>query len=158
MLLIDAVDSGAAVSFVGPLAIEQSRAWCQKTDAACGGSSIFLVVSGDQGIVGTVQMHWGWAPNQPHRAEITNLMVHRRARGMGVGRRLMGAVETAARQAGVGLLTLDGKQRGVADQLYAKLGWRLAGAIPRFALDTDGRTPHASVIYFKDLSEGQAEI
>ena len=122
MLLIDAVDSGAAVSFVGPLAIEQLRAWCQKTDAACGASSIFLVVSGDQGIIGTVQMHRGWAPNQPHRAEITNLMVHRRARGLGVGRRLMGAVETAARQAGVGLLTLDGKQRGVADQLYAKLG------------------------------------
>lgn len=152
-LLIDAVDSGAAVSFLAPLAIEQSRTWWRKTDATCDARSIFLVARDDRGIVGTVQMHRAWAPNQPHRAEIAKLLVHRRARGLGLGRKLMEAVELAARRAGVGLLTLDAKQGGVADQLYAKLGWTLAGTIPRFALDTDGQTPHAAVIYYKHLPD-----
>jgi predicted N-acetyltransferase YhbS len=40
----------------------------------------FLVARDDQGIVGTVQFHPAWAPNQPHRAEVAKLLVHRRGR------------------------------------------------------------------------------
>jgi GNAT superfamily N-acetyltransferase len=97
-------------------------------------------------------MHPAWAPNQPHRAEIAKLIVHRRARGAGVGQALMHAIEQAAGDAGFSLLTLDAKRGGAAERLYRRLGWIHAGTIPRFAMDGDGRTPHDAVIFYKDLS------
>ena len=40
-------------------------------------------------LVGTVQVILALPPNQPHRAEIAKLLVHRRARGRGIAQRLM---------------------------------------------------------------------
>ena len=41
---------------------------------------------------------------------------------------------------------MAGGPRGVgADHLYRKLGWHAVGAIPAYALDTDGLTPHDAV-------------
>src|SRR5690348_14135678 len=99
-LLVDAVDSGAAVSFVAPLALEQAEQWWTRTLAAADERAIFLVARDAAGIVGTVQLHPAWPPNQPHRADIAKLIVHRRARGAGVGSRLMESIEHAARHAG----------------------------------------------------------
>src|SRR5689334_4953572 len=92
-LLVDAVDSGAAVSFVAPLTLERAEQWWRRTLAAADSRAIFLVARDHNGIVGTVQLHPAWAPNQPHRAEIAKLIVHRRGRGAGVGRRLMESIE-----------------------------------------------------------------
>jgi len=97
-------------------------------------------------------MHPAWAPNQPHRAEIAKLIVHRHARGQGLGERLMSAVEQEASAAGFSLLTLDAKRGGAAERLYRRMGWIHAGTIPRFAIDCDGRTPHDAVIFYRDLS------
>jgi len=104
------------------------------------------------GIVGTVQLHPAWAPNQPHRAEIAKLLVHRRGRRMGLGRQLMETIEDAAQRAGFGLLTLDTKRGSAAEQLYRQFGWTAAGTIPGFALDSDG-TPHDAVIFYKQLGD-----
>jgi GNAT superfamily N-acetyltransferase len=109
------------------------------------------VARDSSGIVGTVQLHPAWAPNQPHRADVAKLMVHRRARGAGLGQRLMQAVQDAARQSGFRLLTLDVKRGAAAEKLYQHLGWIHVGTIPAFALDTDGRTPHDDAIYYLDL-------
>lgn len=152
-LLVDAVESGAAVSFVAPLTADEAERWWRKTLASAGSSAAFLVARDTGGaIVGTVQMQPSWAPNQAHRAEIVKLIVHRRAQGAGVGRQLMTAVEQAARDAGISLLTLDAKRGGAAERLYRRLGWIHAGTIPGFAVDCDGRTPHDAVIFYKDLS------
>lgn len=150
-LLVDAVDSGAAVSFLAPLSAADAEAWWRRTISAADARSVFLIARDAAGIVGTVQLHPAWAPNQPHRAEVVKLLVHRRGRGAGLGRRLMEGIENAARAAGFRLLTLDAKRGGVADQLYRRLGWVHAGTIPMFALDTDGKTPHDAVIYYKEL-------
>lgn len=150
-LLVDAVESGAAVSFVAPLSVEQAAAWWRKTLGDAHPRAIFLVARDDDGIVGSVQLHPAWAPNQPHRAEITKLLVHRRRRRAGLGRRLMLAVEEAAREAGFGLLTLDAKRGAAAERLYRGMGWVHAGTIPLFAMDPDGRTPHDAVILYKNL-------
>jgi GNAT superfamily N-acetyltransferase len=150
-LLVDAVESGAAVSFLAPLTVDRARDWWRDTLSTARSGTIFLVARDDGGIAGSVQLHPAWAPNQPHRAEVVKLLVHRRRRRAGLGRRLMDAIEDAARQAGFRLLTLDAKRGGGADQLYRSIGWIPAGIIPRYAVDPDGTTPHDAIIFYKEL-------
>jgi GNAT superfamily N-acetyltransferase len=154
-VLVDAVDSGAAVSFLAPLTREAALDWWREILSTSHSRSIFLVARDRDGIVGTVQLHPAWAPNQPHRAEIAKLLVHRRARGAGLATRLMQQIEEEARRAGFTLLTLDAKAGGPAERLYRRMGWTPVGTIPGFALDTDGRTPHDAVIFYKRLPGGQ---
>src|SRR5437867_9499796 len=68
-LLVDAVESGAAVSFLAPLTLERAEDWWRKTTSASYSGAIFLVARDAEGIVGTVQLHPAWAPNQPHRGD-----------------------------------------------------------------------------------------
>jgi GNAT superfamily N-acetyltransferase len=150
LLLIDAVDSGAAVTFLAPLPLSTAEDWWRTTISSAGPRAIFLVARDAEGIVGTVQLHPAWAPNQPHRADIAKLIVHRRARGSGLGTRLMQAIESEARAAAFRLLTLDTKQGDAADRLYRRLGWTPVGAVPRYALNSDGTT-HDAVIFYKEL-------
>ncbi|MBK7403866.1 MAG: GNAT family N-acetyltransferase [Phycisphaerales bacterium] len=151
-LLLDAVDSGAAVSFLSTLSRAAAEGWWRRTLAGSDARAIFLIARDDQGIAGSVQLHPAWAPNQPHRAEVAKLLVHRRARRAGLGAELMHAVERSARGAGFGLLTLDAKGGGAADRLYRRLGWTCAGTVPGFAFDPDGTTLHDAVIFYKPLS------
>jgi GNAT superfamily N-acetyltransferase len=152
LLLVDAVESGAAVSFLAPLTLERAEEWWRRTIAAAYSGAIFLVARDVDGIVGTVQLHPAWAPNQPHRAEIAKLLVHRRSRRKGLGTQLMQSIEDAARRAGFSLLTLDTKRGDTAEQLYRRCGWTPVGAIPGYALDPDG-TPHDAVIFYKELTQ-----
>jgi GNAT superfamily N-acetyltransferase len=150
-LLVNAVEGGSAVSFLSPLSIEDAQQWWRKTIAAARANAVFLVARDAHGIVGTVQLHPSWAPNQPQRGDIAKLIVHRRAHGSGLGTRLMETIEDAARAAGYRLLTLDTKRGDAAERLYERMGWTRAGMIPRFALDPDGVTPHDAVIFYKEL-------
>ena len=149
-LLVDTVESGAAVSFLAPLTLERAEAWWRAITSAPQPGALFVVARDDEGIVGTVQLHPAWAPNQPHRAEVTKLLVDRRSRRAGLGTRLMQTIEDAARRAGFSLLTLDAKRGAAAEHLYRQLGWTVAGVIPGYALDPD-RTPHDAVIFYKHL-------
>ena len=150
LLLVDAVESGAAVSF---LTVTEAQAldWWRKQFGAPASGTIVLVARDDQGIVGSVQLHPSWAPNQPHRADVAKLIVHRRARRRGLGAEMMAAVEREAANAGYRLLVLDSKRGDAGERLYRRLGWTVVGTIPRFALDTDGRTPHDTVVFYKEL-------
>jgi GNAT superfamily N-acetyltransferase len=140
-LLVDAVESGAAVSFLAPLTLERAEDWWRGVISASRPGAIFLLARDAEGVVGTVQLHPAWAPNQPHRAEIAKLLVHRRSRRRGLGTQLMQAIEEAARGAGFGLLTLDAKRGEAAEHLYRRLRWTPVGTIPGYALDPDG-APH----------------
>jgi GNAT superfamily N-acetyltransferase len=150
-LLVDAVDGGAAVSFLAPLTMQRAEAWWRQTIAGADPRAVVLVARDGGQIVGTVQLHPAWAPNQPHRAEVAKLLVHRRSRRLGLGARLMLAVEDAARHAGFSLLTLDAKRGAAAEQLYRRIGWTFAGTIPGYALDPDGITMHDAVIFYRSL-------
>jgi len=151
-LLVDAVESGAAVSFLAPLTLERAEDWWRRTISASHSRAIFLVARDVAGIVGTVQLHPAWAPNQPHRAEISKLLVHRRCRRTGLGTQLMHTIENAARGSGFSLLTLDAKRGAAAEYLYRNMGWIPAGTIPRYALDPDGTTPHDAVVFYRELN------
>lgn len=150
LLLVDAVESGAAVSFL-TVTEEQALDWWRRLFGAPASGTVVLVARDDQGIVGSVQLHPSWAPNQPHRADVAKLIVHRRGRQRGLGAELMAAVEREAANAGYRLLVLDSKRGDAGERLYRRLGWNVVGTIPRFALDTDGRTPHDTVVFYKEL-------
>lgn len=150
-LLSDVVESGEAVSFLAPFPVERAEAWWRSTLSTAHERAVFLVARDANGVAGTVQLHPAWAPNQPHRAEVVKLLVHRRCRRAGLGRRLMEAVERAALDAGLTLLTLDARAGGAAERLYRNLGWTAIGTIPEFALDPDGRARHGAVFFFKHL-------
>lgn len=153
-LLVDAVESGAAVSFLGPLEPAQAEKWWRRSLSVPASGAIFLVDRDAIGIIGAVQLHPAWAPNQPHRADVAKLLVHRRARRQGVGTRLMQALEEEARGAGFSLLTLDSRRGDAGESLYRRLGWTTVGTIPRYALDPDGVTPHDTVVFYKELPAG----
>jgi GNAT superfamily N-acetyltransferase len=149
-LLMDAVDSGAAVTFLPPLAIARAIAWWRGVIDAAPSTAVFLVHREEGRILGTVHYQASSAPNQPHRADVSKLIVHRDARRRGVGAQLMNTLEARARAHGLRLLTLDTKRGDSAERLYAKLGWKVAGVIPDFALNPDG-TFHDTVIFYKKL-------
>ena len=149
LLLVDAVDSGAGVSFMRPLAADAARTWWQQTLESSDRRAVFLVARDSQGIVGTIQLLPAWAPNQPHRADVAKLIVHRRARRGGVGRALVDAVETHARAAGFTLLTLDTVRGDAAERLYAAAGWQRVGVIPGYAMSPAGVLCDTVVFYKK---------
>jgi GNAT superfamily N-acetyltransferase len=136
-VLIDCVEGGASVSFMWPLSRHQALAfWDGVLASAQRGERIVLLAedgaSGD--IVGTVQVAFAVADNQPHRADVAKMLVHRRARRRGVGAALLQAAESAARTAGKTLLVLDTVTGGDAERLYTRLGWQRLGVIPGYAL------------------------
>ena len=148
-LLVDAVESGAAVSFVLPFTRLEAAAWWRKTLEHAHPRARVLVVRDDGGIVGTAMLAPGWAPNQPHRADVVKVIVHRRAQRRGIARALMHAIEAEARALGFTLLTLDAKRGAHAEALYRSMGWTYVGVVPEYAVDVDGVTPHDAVMYFK---------
>lgn len=149
-LLVDAIDSGSGVSFMAGLRIDEAAAWWRKTLSAAAPRSAVLVARDEQGIVGTVQLIPAWPPNQPHRADVAKLIVHRRGRGRGIARALMQELERHAREQRFTLLLLDTCKGSAAEQLYTSLGWVRVGEVPRFALNPDGSWCD-TVFFYKQL-------
>ena len=133
-VLVDCVEGGASVSFMLPMTRDKALAfWRQVADGAARGERVLLVAEDAQGIVGTVQVILEQPENQPHRADVAKMLVHRRARRQGLGAALMQAAEREALREGKTLLVLDTAD-DTAARLYSRLGWQAAGTIPRYAL------------------------
>lgn len=134
-VLLDCVDGGASVSFMLPLARTRARAfWQGVIGSVARGERTLLLAEDEEGqVVGTVQMITDMPDNQPHRADIAKLLVHRNARRSGIGERLMQAVEDEAREQGRTVLVLDTASRD-AERLYERLGWQRVGVVPNYAL------------------------
>ena len=150
-VLIDCVDGGASVSFMHPMTPEKAtRFWTSVAEDVARGERVLVVAEDAAGVLGTVQLVLSLPENQPHRAEVAKMLVHRRARRRGVARRMLAAVERAALDEGKTLLVLDTVTGGEAERLYARAGWQRVGEIPSYALMPDGR-PCATTIFFKAL-------
>lgn len=149
-LLLDAIDSGAGVSFMPGLSEDAATEWWRSTIATMPDRGAVLVARDDEGLVGSVQLQPAWAPNQPHRADVAKLIVHRRGRNRGIARQLMEALEDAAAARGFTLLLLDTCEGSAAERLYTSMGWTRAGVVPGFALNPDGSTCD-TVFFYKQL-------
>jgi GNAT superfamily N-acetyltransferase len=149
-VLIDCVESGASVSFMSPLTGERADAfWHGVADGVADGGRILLVAKEPSNgmIVGTVQVILKQPENQPHRADIAKMLVHRQARRRGVGAALMRAAEEAAARAGKTVLVLDTVTGGDAERLYERVGWVKSGVIPNYALWPKGGFCDTTVFY-----------
>jgi ribosomal protein S18 acetylase RimI-like enzyme len=133
-VLVDCVEGGASVSFMAPYTREQAAAFFQGIAGAVERQEIVLLAARVNGrIVGTVQLGIKTPPNQPHRADVNKLLVHRDARKHGIGAALMRQLEVAARTRGRTLLVLDTASDD-AERLYERMGWTRVGVIPGYAL------------------------
>ena len=138
-VLCDCVEGGASVSFMKPFTLERAITFWQRVlEDVAQGRRALLVAEDEQGICGTVQLILDLPENQPHRADLAKMLVHRRARRRGLGEALMKAAETLALECDRWLLVLDAVTGGDAARLYERLGWVRVGDVPDFALYPDG--------------------
>ena len=151
-ILCECVADGAAVHFLNDL--DQAGAeefWRSVGERYSAGELLVLGAFVDEALAGTVSLILNTPPNQPHRAEISKLLVSTRFRRMGIAKALMQAVEAEAKIYKRDLLILDTNTESAAELLYLSLGWQKIGEIPRYSLTPDGRPKPASFFY-KDLS------
>ena len=152
-ILVDSVDQGAAIGFLAPLGADDARRfWLEQVapEIAARRRRLFAAERGGE-LVGTVQLLTAMPANQPHRGEIAKMIVHPAARRSGIGRRLMHHALGHAREIGKTLVTLDTRSGDVAQSLYASLGFQVAGVIPDYAWDADGKARHATTYMFAAL-------
>lgn len=147
-VLVDAVEGGDSVSFMDGFSVDDASAFYESLLPELErGTRVLLAAYVDDELVGTVQLVHAWPPNSQHRADVAKLLVHRRARGHGVGRALMEQLEHEARADGKTLLILDTVAERAADRLYGRLGWTTLGTVPDYARDPDGSFCDATFFY-----------
>lgn len=150
-VLVDCVAGGASVNFLAPFGPAEAAAfWRRTADDVVAGRAVLVVARLDSSIVGTTLVLPAPQPNQPHRADVGKVLVHRRARRRGVAAALMEAAERAALALDRPLLTLDTVRGDDAERLYERLGWQRVGVIPDYALFPDGRLCD-TVVFYKRL-------
>ena len=150
-VLADCVAGGASVSYLAPFSHEEARRAFEAVAVEVEqGRRLLLAAFANDGLVGTVQVVLALPPNQPHRAEIAKLLVHRSARRRGIAQLLMERAEEEARAEGKTLLVLDTVTGDNAERLYERLGWNKVGVIPDYALYPDGR-PCDTTVFWKSI-------
>jgi GNAT superfamily N-acetyltransferase len=151
-ILSDCVEGGASVGFMSPYTPQDaSPYWQGVAQAVLDGNTVLIVAERDGDILGTVQLGIGMMPNQPHRADLKKLLVHRKARGLGLSRLLMDAAEQAAIRHGRHVLVLDTATGSPAESIYERFGWQRVGVIPQYALMPDG-SYCGSTFFYKSLA------
>ena len=147
-VLVDCVEGGASVSFMAPFAPADGLAFFHKVETSvASGDTVLLAALLERKIIGTVQLGLDTPPNQPHRADVRKLLVHRDARSHGIGAALMQAVEAEARSRSRWLLVLDTVPAENGYRLYRRQGWTEAGIIPDYAMFPDGRLCDTAVFW-----------
>jgi GNAT superfamily N-acetyltransferase len=149
-LLRDAVDAGASVGYLAPLANGDGHAFWRAVKSELAEGRVLLGAYVEGRLVGSVQLAPVGKPNGRHRAEVQKLLVLRQFRNRGIGASLMAAVERKARELGRWLLVLDTVPAQPAEKLYERIGYRRAGVVPDYAEKSSGGF-EPTVIFYKKL-------
>lgn len=152
-MLVETVAHGGSVSFMHPLPSAEAEAfWRDSLGAAARGERIVLGAFDGGQLIGTVTLSLNLPPNQPHRAEIAKMMTRVSHRHRGVATALLHAAESLALEHGRWLLVLDTAEDEGAAGLYERLGFKLTGVIPDYALKPHGGLT-GTLIYWKRLQD-----
>ena len=147
-VLTDCIAGGASVGFMEGFGLAEAALYFRSVfDDVAAGRTVLLAARHGRKIVGTVQLGLDTMPNQPHRADVKKLLVHRGARNAGVGERLMQDIERFARLHGRNLLVLDTVTDSAGYRLYERLDWQRVGVIPDYALLPNGDFCDTTVFY-----------
>ena len=154
-LRIDCVEGGATIGFMMPLTHDKALSfWRRVAKDAAEGKRALLIAEDEGGVCGTVQLILDLPDNQPHRADLSKMLVHRRSRRQGLATELMRAAEVEALACQRTLLVLDAVTDGDAARLYERLGWVRVGEIPDYALMPDGGLC-GTTYYYRQLAPRQ---
>jgi GNAT superfamily N-acetyltransferase len=139
-VLIDVVEGGASVGFMLPITRERALSFWQTVARDVDQGARAVVVARDAAgvIVGTTQLILAQPDNQPHRADLAKMQVHRRARRQGLAARLLREAQAWARELGKTVLVLDTVSGSEASRVYERAGWVRVGEIPNYALWPQG--------------------
>jgi ribosomal protein S18 acetylase RimI-like enzyme len=152
-MLIETVANGGSVSFMHPLLHEAAQTfWSNALNAADRGERIILGAFDSDQLIGTVTLLLDLPPNQPHRAEIAKMMTRVSHRHRGVATALLREAERMAIAHGRWLLVLDTAEDDGAAGLYKRMGFKLTGLIPDYALKPLGGLT-GTLIYWKRLQQ-----
>jgi len=152
-MLIETVAHGGSVSFMHPLSREDAeKFWSNALTAADRGERIILGAFDGDSLVGTVTVLLDLPPNQPHRAEIAKMMTRASHRHRGIATALLREAERVAIARGRWLLVLDTAEEEGAAGLYERMGFKLTGLIPDYALKPHGGLT-GTLIYWKRIRE-----
>jgi GNAT superfamily N-acetyltransferase len=131
-VLVDCVAGGASVGYMALFPHDEARRVYEAyADDVEHGRRLLLAAFAERKLVGTVQVVFAPHPNQPHRAEIARMLVHRSVRRRGIAKLLMEQAEREAVAEGKTLLVLDTVTGDAAERLYERLGWTRVGVNPR---------------------------
>jgi GNAT superfamily N-acetyltransferase len=114
---------------------------------------VVLVAERDGELVGMAHLEPSRAANATHRAEVQRVAVAADARGSGVGRQLMTALEEEARARGLTLLWLTTHAGTEAAWFYEAIGYTELGAMPNYSRRPDG-TLWPGAFYYRELAPG----
>jgi ribosomal protein S18 acetylase RimI-like enzyme len=121
------------------------------SEAIADPAQVVLVAEERGEILAMAQLDPSRAGNATHRAEVQRVAVAAKARGKGIGRLLMSAVEAAAQERGLTLLWLTTHEDADACLFYEALGYTKLGVMPNYSRRPDGAL-WPGAFYFKDLS------
>jgi ribosomal protein S18 acetylase RimI-like enzyme len=153
-ILIETVANGGSVSFMHPLSQAAAEAfWSDSLAAAGRGERIVLGAFDGESLIGTVTLVLNLAQNQPHRAEVVKMMTRVSHRHRGIATALLREAERLAIARRRWLLVLDTAEDEGAAGLYERMGFKLTGVIPDYALKPHGGLT-GTLIYWKRLPEG----
>ncbi|MEO1199223.1 MAG: GNAT family N-acetyltransferase [Pseudomonadota bacterium] len=156
-LMHSCVRAGASINFILPFEMPESVAFWRASvmpPLVTGTRKIWIAELGER-LVGSVQLDIGTPPNQPHRAEVTKLMVHPDARRRGIARLLMAELEREVAALGRTLITLDTRTGDSAEPLYTSLGYKTLGVLPGYCIDPVDRSMDDATFMFKTLGASQ---
>jgi GNAT superfamily N-acetyltransferase len=138
-LFTETVNSGSPLGFLAPITHTTARSyWVSLIPELEAGSRLLLVAYDGDTVVGSGQLALSQRHNSPHRAELQKLFVRPVSRGQGVGRTLMLALHTAARQHGRTLILLSTRHQEPAEKFYKSLGYVEVGVVPGWTIDRVG--------------------
>lgn len=150
-LLLDTLHSGASVGYQRTISQQEAESVfsCFRNELEKG-ERLIWIARDEQGVAGSVSLQLPVQPEARNRANIKLLLVHRRARRTGVGKKLLAELEKTACQYHRGLLSLETPAGSAAEAFYRAQGYRCLGEIPDFLCSAEGYYQSAA-IYFKRL-------